>query len=176
MYLSLILNVILRFYLPQKKTSELSFCSRFKMYVLMVSILPFAVKIIRLITSPAVKKVSFPQSRNFSPVKKLFHNKGPFPQSRNFFTVVEIFHNQGTFPVVKIFHSQGNFQQKQFTCLQSRKFPTKKFFWSNKFSTNKKVFHKIFFLDQESFPQTKTFCKQRLKRFSKSLNYGPIQY
>ena len=152
MYLSLILNVILRFYLPQKKTSELSFCSRFKMYVLMVSILPFAVKIIRLITSPAVKKVSFPQSRNFSPVKKLFHNKGPFPQSRNFFTVVEIFHNQGTFPVVKIFHSQGNFQQKQFT-------------WSKEFSTNNEVFysqeisHKKFFLikqifhKQESFPQ-----------------------
>ena len=150
MYLSLILNVILRFYLPQKKTSELSFCSRFKMYVLMVSILPFAVKIIRLITSPAVKKVSFPQSRNFSPVKKLFHNKGPFPQSRNFFTVVEIFHNQGTFPVVKIFHSQGNFQQKQFT-------------WSKEFSTNNEVFYsqgnfpqKNFF-DQTNFPQTRKF-------------------
>ena len=102
MYLSLILNVILRFYLPQKKASELSFCSRFKMYVLMVSMLPFAVKIIRLITSPAVKKVSF-------------HNQGIFPQSRNFSTIKDLFHNQGTFPVVKIFHGQGNFQQKQFT-------------------------------------------------------------
>ena len=138
MYLSLILNVILRFYLPQKKTSELSFCSRFKMYVLMVSILPFAVKIIRLITSPAVKKVSFPQSKNFSPVKKLFHNKGPFPQSRNFFTVVEIF------------HSQGNFKQKQFT-------------WSKEFSTNNDVFYsqgnfpQKFFFDQTNFPQTRKF-------------------
>ena len=174
MYLSLILNVILRFYLPQKKTSELSFCSRFKMYVLMVSILPFAVKIIRLITSPAVKKVSFPQSRNSSPVKKLFHNKGPFPQSR-YFSSRENFPQSRKFSTKTIYLIKGIFH-KQWSFLQSRKFPTKNFFWSNKFSTNKEVFHKIFFLDQESFPQTKTFCKQRLKRFSKSLNYGPIQY
>ena len=146
MYLSLILNVILRFYLPQKKTSELSFCSRFKMYVLMVSILPFAVKIIRLITSPAVKKVSFPQSRNFSPVKKLFHNQGTFSQSWKSSTIKELFQSW-KFSIVKEILNKNNL-------LDQRNFPQ-----TMTFSTVKEISHKNFFLikqifhKQESFPQ-----------------------
>ena len=43
-----------------KKASNLSFQSRLKIYVLMVSKLAFVLKIIRLIIFSAVKKVKFP--------------------------------------------------------------------------------------------------------------------
>ena len=71
----------------------------------MVSKLAFTFKIIRPIIFSTVKKVSFPQSRNFSLVKELFHNQGPFSQSRNFC--------HGA--VVDILHGQGNFLQKNLT-------------------------------------------------------------
>ena len=35
------------FFLPKKKANELSFCSRFKIYIIMVSVLAFAFKIIK---------------------------------------------------------------------------------------------------------------------------------
>ena len=60
----------------------------------MVSTLAFAFKIIRPIIFSAVKKVSFPQQRNFPTVKELFHNQGIFPQSKNISTVKKLFHNQ----------------------------------------------------------------------------------
>ena len=98
------------------KTSELSFCSKFKIYFLMVSNLELAFKIIRPIIFPAIKKISFPQSRNFSTVKELFQSQ------RNFSTVKELFHNHVSFTqsesfstVVKIFHSPENVLQNKFT-------------------------------------------------------------
>ena len=86
-----------------KKANELSFCSRFKISVLIVSTLAFVFKIIRSIIFSAVKKVSlhsqgtFLQSRNFSIVKKLLHSQGNFPQSRKFSTIREVFHSCGNF-------------------------------------------------------------------------------
>ena len=74
------------------KTSELSFCSKFKIYFLMVPNLELAFKIIRPIIFPAIKKISFPQSRNFSTIKEIFHSQGTFPKSK------KLFHSQGTFP------------------------------------------------------------------------------
>ena len=69
-------------------------------------------------------------------IKKLFLDQGTFPQSRKSSTVKEIFHKEGSFP-------QINFPQK------------------------KEVFHKQnFFLDQRSFPQTKSFLQNLVKRFS----------
>ena len=56
----------------------------------MVSALAFAFKFIRPINFSALKKVSFPLSRNFSTVVEIF-------QSKNLFTVKERFHSQGTF-------------------------------------------------------------------------------
>ena len=69
-----------------KKAGELSFYSRFKIYVLMVSTLAFTFKIIRPIVFSAVRKVSFPQSRKFFTIVESFHNQGIFPQSRKFCT------------------------------------------------------------------------------------------
>ena len=100
-----------------KKANELSFCSRFKISVLIVSTLAFVFKIIRSIIFSAVKKVSlhsqgtFLQSRNFSTVKKLLHSQGNFPQSGKFSTVVEIFHRCGIFHkffslIKEVFHKQ----------------------------------------------------------------------
>ena len=117
-----------------KVTSELSFYSRFKLYLFMISILAFAFKIFRSIIFSAVKKVSFSQSQNFSTYKELF--------SRNFSTVRKLFYGQIFYKKVylinKTFHKQWNF-------LQSMKFSTRKFKWSKKFSINKNVFHKNFF-------------------------------
>ena len=97
---------------------------------------------------------SFPKSRNFSVIKKLFLDQGTFPQSRKSSTVTEIFHKEGSFPqknvflIKEIFHKQESFPQINF--------PQKK-----------EVFHKQnFFLDQRSFPQTKSFLQNLVKRFS----------
>ena len=114
MCLSLLLSIILILSIA-KKAIELSFCSRFKIYVLVVSTLAFAFKIIRPIIFSAVKKVSFPQSRKFCAVKELFHSQGNFPQFK------EIFHNQRILPlswkfstIKRFFHSRGNFLQTKF--------------------------------------------------------------
>ena len=64
-----------------KKVSELSFSSRLKIYVLMVSKLFFC-----------------NQQSKFSTVKENILNQGIFPQSRKFSTIKETFHNQGNFP------------------------------------------------------------------------------
>ena len=73
-----------------KKAGKLSFYSRFKIYVLMVSTLAFTFKIIRPVPFSAVKKVNFPKSRKFftivesSQIKKFFHSCGNFPQTKIF--------------------------------------------------------------------------------------------
>ena len=169
MCLSLLLNKVL-ILSATKKATELSFYSIFKIYVLIVSTLAFVFKIITPIIFSAVKKVSFPQSRKFSTIKEIFqsikfstikeifHSQENFPQSRKFSKVKEIFHSQGNFQqsrdfstVVKMFHSQGNFPQ------------------SRKFSTIKELFHsRVNFPQTKCFTQSKIFCKQRSKRFSKS--------
>ena len=82
----------------------------------MVPNLELAFKIIRPIIFPAIKKISFPQSRNFSTIKELFHSQGTFPKSK------KLFHNHVSFTqsesfstVVKIFHSPENVLQNKFT-------------------------------------------------------------
>ena len=89
-----------------EKVSELSFCSRFKMYVLMVSMLVFALKIIRPIIFSTVKKVTF-LWKLFT--KEVFHNQGIFPQLRKFSTVMGFFHNQGIFPQSRKFSTIKKF-------------------------------------------------------------------
>ena len=79
----------------KKKAGELSFYSTFKTYVLIVSTLAFAFKIIRpIIFQQSRKKVFY----NFSTITELFHSQGTFPLSRNFSTVKELFHSKGTVP------------------------------------------------------------------------------
>ena len=99
-----------------KKLSEISFCPRFEIYVLIVSTLVFAFEIIRPFTFCAVKKVSFPQSRMFSTLKELSHIQVTISYSNNFSTFKELFHIQGTFPhsryfstFKKLFHNQKKF-------------------------------------------------------------------
>ena len=50
-----------------KKKGGQSFYSRVKIYVFMDSVLAFAFEIIRPISFSAVRKLSFPQTRNFFP-------------------------------------------------------------------------------------------------------------
>ena len=105
-----------------KKATELSFCFRFKIYVLIISMFAFAFKIIRPIIFSAVKKVTFQLSRNFSTIIEFFHSKGIFPQartfsqSRNISTIEEIFPSQEIssqsrkfYTVKEFFYNQGNF-------------------------------------------------------------------
>ena len=47
----------------------------------MISLLVFVFKIIRPIIFSTVKKVTFPQSRKFSAIKKISQNQGNFLQS-----------------------------------------------------------------------------------------------
>ena len=63
----------------------------------MVPNLELAFKIIRPIIFPAIKKISFPQSRNFSTIKELFHSQGTFPQSCKFYTIRELLHSRENF-------------------------------------------------------------------------------
>ena len=71
--------------------NELSFCSRLKILVLMVS------KLLDVLIF-AMKKIRFPQTRGFSTAKEIFHNQERFPQLRKFSGVKEISHNQENFP------------------------------------------------------------------------------
>ena len=179
MCLSLLLNIIL-ILSTAEKTSKVSYCSRFEIFVWKICNVSIFKNIIRLIIYFAIKNVSFPQSKNISTVKDVFHSEGTFPQSRNFSTVKEHFHIHGFFlqsrnfsTVKELFNNQGNFPQKKFTW--SKKFSTNNevfysqgnfpkinFILSSRFSTNKEVFHKNFYTVK------KFFCKQRSKRFSKS--------
>ena len=116
-------------------------------YVSMVSTLAFAFKVFTHIICFTVKKVSFPQTRNFFTVKKGFHNQETFLQSRNISTVIEIFHKQWGFLqsrkfsttkiylIKEIFYKQESFLQKLFPW--SRKFFTKIFTQSKKISAKK---------------------------------------
>ena len=95
--LSLILNIIL-ILSTTKKVSKLSFCSRFKIYVLMFS------KLLELLLF-TIKKKGFLQSNKFSLIKKFFHSQRKFLQrflSRKCST---------KYLIKKIFHSQGIFLQ-----------------------------------------------------------------
>ena len=83
--------IYLRFYLLQKKVSELSSSS-------MVSTL-FAFTIVRLVTFSTDKKSKFSQFT----VKEIFHNQVNFPQSSTFSAVKQIFHSEGNFQQSKTF-------------------------------------------------------------------------
>ena len=134
-----------------KKASKLSFCFRFKINILIVSMFAFVFKILRPTIFSAVTKISFSHSRKFSLIKKFYHSQEKCPWSRNFSTVKEFFEGQGDFPwsrnfsiIKEFFHSQGNFSW-------SRK--------SRNFTTGKGIFHKKILLDQGNFPQTMKFSK-----------------
>ena len=127
-----------------KKASKLSFCFRFEINILIVSMFASVFKILRPTNFSAAIKVSFSQSRKFSLIKKFFHSQGKCPRSRNFSTVKKVFKGQGNFPwsrnfstIKEFFHSQGNFSWL-------RK--------SRNFATVKKIFHKKILLDQGNFP------------------------
>ena len=155
-------------FIYHKKASELSFSSRLKTFVLMVSKLAFVFKISRPIVFSGVKKVSFAQSRKFSLIKKFFYiqrnslDQGVFLQSKKFSLINECFHSQKSFPK-KILLDQGDFPQ------------------AGKISTVKEMFHKIFLLDQGNFPQrnftwsrkfsTNKKVFQFFKRLYKNLSY-----
>ena len=183
MCLSLQLNIIL-ILSSKKEAIEISFCSRLKRYVLMVSTLAFAFKIIRPIIFSAVKKVNFLLSRKFSLIKELVHSQGNFLWSKNFSTVIEIFHSQITFPQSSEFSSSHrNFQWKFSTVMEifpqsssfstvikishsQGNFPLTGKFYTKKIYLIKEIFHKQWsftqtnlFLDQGSFPQTKIFTQ-----------------
>ena len=120
MSLSLWLNIILTLS-SAKSTSELSFCSRLKIYVLMFSKLAFVFKIIR----PIIFFCS--QESKFSTAMGIFHDQGIFPQSKKtlldqgiftqsrkfstnqFYLSKEIFHKQGSFPQTKISTQSNRF-------------------------------------------------------------------
>ena len=127
----LIIVLEFEFLYCKNKASELSFYSRLKTYTLIVLMLAFVYKIIRLFTFSAVKKVSFPQSRKIYTVKEIFHCQETFWQSRNFSLVKEIFLIKEIFPqsrnfstVKEFFHSQVNFSTFKELFPQSRNFST----------------------------------------------------
>ena len=117
--------------------SKLNFFSRLKIYVLIVF------KVIRSIIFSAVKRVSFPQSRNFLTVKKVFH-KTIFIWSRKFFTMKEFFHSHRIFPAKKnyliqeILHKQRSFPQFFFSLIWEVLWK-KDFYTIKQFSKNKDI-------------------------------------
>ena len=124
MCVSLLLNIIL-ILSTTKKASKLSLYYRLRIYVLMVSVLASAFKIIRPIIFSAVKKVNFLWSRNFSSAKELSRSGGTSLQSRNFsrnkkvflknkqkkYLIKEIFYKQESFLQTKAFFDQGSSPQ-----------------------------------------------------------------
>ena len=90
----------------KKKAIELSFFSRFKIFVSMVSTLAFAFKLIGPIIFSAFKKVSFQQSKHFSTFKELFHSQTivkEFLHKNFFFFIKEVFHKQRLLHIQNIF-------------------------------------------------------------------------
>ena len=89
----------------KKKAIELSFFSRFKIFVSMVSTLAFAFKLIGPIIFSAFKKVSFQQSKHFSTFKELFHSQTIVKEflHKNFFFLSRKFSTNKDFYTFKIF-------------------------------------------------------------------------
>ena len=90
----------------KKKAIELSFFSRFKIFVSMVSTLAFAFKLIGPIIFSAFKKVSFQQSKHFSTFKELFHSQTivkEFLHKNFFFFIKEVFHKKRLLHIQNIF-------------------------------------------------------------------------
>ena len=126
---------------------------------------------------------SFPWSRKFSTVKKIYLDQGTFLQSKNISTVKNNFPSQANFPQSwKSSTNEKLFLKNLLSWL--RKFSTnnkvfrKDFFsWSRKFSINKKVFRmKSFYLFRDIFHKQiflnsrKNFWKERSKRFTNIFN------
>ena len=170
--LSLLLNMTLVSF-TTKKARKQSFCSRIKIYVLMISTLVFVFKIIRAIIFSTVKKISFHSQENFT-WSRNFHSQGVFPWSKNLSTVKEVFLDQRIFPqsrrisrIKEFFHRNILLDQENF--LQTTKFSIKKFYLIKVILHKQGSFPQIsFFLDQGRFPQTRLLHSQRSKRFSKS--------
>ena len=129
------------------------------MYVLIVSMLAFAFKILDLLYFLQSTKWS---NFSFSAIKELFHKHGNFLQInftwlRNFSANNEVFYRQGNFTVKKI--------------TWTKKFSLSKVFHKKHFSLIKEVSHKEIFLHSQ-----KNSCKQISKRFSESSSFRSIQY
>ena len=147
MRLNHLLNIILILF-TAKKTSELSFCSGFKIYVLMVSTSAFVFKFNRPVIFSATKQLRFPQSKKILPIKEVLHSQGNFPQSRKYSAIKNIFHSQGNFfqsrkisTINEIFHNQGDVPQ------------------SRKFSTIEEIFwNQGIFPQSRNFPQLRKLC------------------
>ena len=134
---------------------ELSFCSRFKLFVLIVS------KLLDLLF--------FLQSR-----MQVFHNQKTFPLPRKTSVNMEIIHCQGDFLqkknylVKEIFHKQWSF-------LQWRKFSTKKIYMIKEIFCKQESFQQFFFplkafsINIHFYTVKKIFCKQQSKRFCKKI-------
>ena len=135
----------------------------------MVSTLAFAFKIIRHIIFFCSKKVSFPQSRNFSTIKELFCNQETcpqsrnFPQSRKFFAIKELFYSRGTFPQPRNFSrikellQSWNFSTVGEICYKKILFYQRNFPQTMKFSKFKEIFHKKIYLVKETFYKQESF-------------------
>ena len=148
MCLSLLLNIIL-ILSAAKIVSEISFCSRFKIHVLMVWTFAFAFKVFR--------PIFFLQSRN-----KVFHNQETFSQSRNFSTFKKPVHSQGTFAPsrkfsTKYFTWSRKFYANDKVFFSQVNFPQNNSIDQRNFLQTRKFSPKIFFLDQGSFSTNKNF-------------------
>ena len=135
-----------------KNTSELRLCSRFHISISFQNYWTYYFFCI-----PEIK---------FSTIKEIFHNQVNFPQSRKFPSVKEISHNQIIFTQLQTFSRKKN----MFYCCRN-------LLASKKFSTIKSFFHNCGNLPQSKNVSTvvwafslvkNIFCKQRLKRLSKS--------
>ena len=197
MCLIVLLNIILTLS-TTKKANEVTFCPRFKIYVLLVSTIAFVSKIIRpiiiFIFCSQESKFStakeflhsqgnVPWSRKFSTIKKFLHKQENFAQPQTFFLIKEFFCSQGFFPQSRkfstnMFNLVKKISKKPGSFLRSRKFSIKYFTWSRKFSSNKEVLHKICFsLIKEVFHnqrfshKQKKFLRTRIKKVLLKLKF-----
>ena len=120
MCLGFLLNIVL-ILSTTKKVIELSFCSRFKIYVSMVSMLVFTFKFIRPITIFIIILLFYRHiiitvtitfsTISFSPVKKYVDSLKVFPRSMDFSTVKDFFQNCENFPHSRDFSTVKSFLQ-----------------------------------------------------------------
>ena len=153
------------------KWTRLLFFYVFILYVLMVSTLAFVFNIIF-----CSRESKFFTVKEFTTGKKLFHSQGIFPYLKNLSTVKKLFTVKNYFHVKPLFDTKILlfFTSKEVFYSQ-RKFSTKKFTWSRKFSTSKEVFYscrkfftKSFYLIRKIFHKQGIFLQSR-KVFKKNL-------
>ena len=77
--------------------TEQSFCSRFKIYDLLISILAFVFKLFHTPVEIFHSQGIFPKSNNYLAIKEIFYKKC-FTLSRKCYINNEILHSQGNLP------------------------------------------------------------------------------